>query len=98
MENVLEEIPRHQPENPFKYSKLQLAERSKTLKAMERDYPNVPPGWLEMVYDFVSNTPEEEVNNIIESGSWERPALSPEEKQKLIHSMLPDAKSTAVEN
>ena len=85
MENVLEEIPRHEPENPFKYSKLQLAERLKALKDMERDYPNVPYGHLEMVFDFVKNTPEEEVNKIIESGIWEKPPpKTPEEKQELI--------------
>jgi len=85
MENTLEEIPRHAPENPFKYSKLQLAERLKALKDMERDYPNLPYGHLEMVYDFVSNTPQEEVQKIIDSGLWEgSPPKYAEEKQKLI--------------
>ena len=85
MENALEEIPRHEPENPFKYSKLQLAERLKALKDLERDYPRVPYAHLELVYDFVRNTPPEEVNKIIESGIWEKPPpKTPEEKQELI--------------
>lgn len=85
MESILEEIPRHEPENPFKYSKLQLAERLKALKDMQRDYPNLPYGHLEMVFDFVKNTEPEEVQKIIESGLWEGPPPKyAEEKQKLI--------------
>ena len=66
-------IPRHQPENPYNYTNLELAERKKALRDLERDYPNLPYAWLEMVYDFHKNTPEEEVKEIINSGKWEKP-------------------------
>ena len=69
------EIPRHVPENPYNYTKLELAERKKTLKLMEADYPNLPFGWLEMVYDFNKNTPEEEVIKIINEGKFETPGM-----------------------
>ena len=82
------EIPRHKPENPFGYNPLQLAERSKALKDMERDYPNLPYAWLELSYDFVKNRPEEEINQIINSGEWETKPLTAEEKQELIDSKL----------
>ena len=45
------DLPRHVPANPHNYTVLQLAERTKALKDLERDYPNVPFGWLELVYD-----------------------------------------------
>ena len=68
-------IPRHVPENPYNYTKLELAERKKTLQLMQADYPNLPFGWLEMVYDFNKNTPEEEVINIINEGKFETPGM-----------------------
>ena len=68
-----DEIPRHQPSNPYNYTNLELAERKNTLKVMERDYPKLPYAWLEMVYDFNKNTPKEEVDKIINESLWEGP-------------------------
>ena len=77
MSEIIEEteiaIPRHVPENPYNYTNLQLAERKKALRDLERDYPNLPFGWLEMIYDFEKNTPKEEVEDIINKGRWEVP-------------------------
>ena len=67
------ELKRHKPENPYKYTNVELAERKKALRDMERDYPNLPYQWLEMVYDFNKNTPEDEVKKIINEGKWEGP-------------------------
>ena len=71
-------IPRHKPDNPFKYTNIQIAERSKALKDMERDYPNLPYAWLELTYDFVHKCKcKDEVDEIIDSGKWEtKPPLS----------------------
>jgi len=66
-------VRRHVPENPYNYTKLELAERKKALIDMHRDYPTLPVSWLEMVYDFNKNTPEDEVNAIINEGRWESP-------------------------
>ena len=68
-----DEIPRHVPDNPYKYTKVQLAERKKALRDLARDYPNVPYAWLEMTYDWEKNTPPEEVEKIINEGLWEVP-------------------------
>ena len=65
------DLPRHVPANPHNYTVLQLAERTKALKDLERDYPNVPFGWLELVYDWEKNTDVEEVEDIINTGRWE---------------------------
>ena len=68
-----ESIPRHVPENPFKYTNLELAERKKALRDLEKDYPNLPYAWLEMAYDWHKQTPEKEVCKIINEGLWESP-------------------------
>lgn len=68
-----QEIPRHKPENFYNYTELQLSERRQTLKAMHRDFPNLPWAWLEMVYDVEKNTPKEEIDEIINKKMWEGP-------------------------
>ena len=61
------------PENPYNYTKVQLAERKKALRELEQIYPNLPFGWIEMCYDFEKNTPSEEVEDIINTGRFEVP-------------------------
>ncbi len=72
-EELKSEIPRHVPENHYNYTNVELAERKKALRDMERDYPHLPFGWLELVYDFEKNTPPEQVEKIINEGLWESP-------------------------
>ena len=73
MNDLEKEIPRYEAPNPFKYTKVQLATRKRALLDMKKDYPSLPDGWLEMVYDFYVYTGEEEVARIMESGEWEKP-------------------------
>jgi len=49
---------------------------------MERDYPHLPFGWLEMCYDFVENTDSESVNEIINSKKWETPGKFTNDNKK----------------
>ena len=67
-----DEIPRHEPKNPFNYSKVELAKRKKAVSDAEKDYPAVPGLWIEWMYDLLEQKGEEEVNRIIESGEWEK--------------------------
>ena len=67
----IQDIPRHQPENHYNYTAVQLAERKKALKDLQRDYPHLPYAWLEMTYDWHKNTPNEEVEKIMNEGLWE---------------------------
>ena len=67
----IQDIPRHQPGNHYNYTPVQLAERKKALKDLQRDYPHLPYAWLEMTYDWHKNTPNEEVENIMNEGLWE---------------------------
>jgi len=69
--SIDEVIPRHVEDNPYSYTPLEKAERNKAIKDMAKDYPNLPPSWLEMVYDFWKHTPTERVEEIINKGEWE---------------------------
>ena len=71
--NMNEEIPRHVDENLLNYTPLEKAERSKALKDMGKDYPNLPYGWLEMVYDYWKKTPKDEIEEIINKDKWAVP-------------------------
>jgi len=70
----VDSIPRHQAENPFNYTRVQLAEKKKVLKDIQRDFPHVPIAWAEMCYDFCENTPTDEIEKIIEQGLWDAPS------------------------
>ena len=76
------DAPRHVPENPFNYTKVQLAEREQAIRAMKRDYPNIPEMWLEHLWDFEFRTPKEEINAIINEGKWEVPGKFTQKLQK----------------
>lgn len=88
--NHVDNIPRHKPDNPFNYTKMQLAQRSKAIKDAEKDYPNIPPSWIEMMYDVVENKSKEEVEEIINSGAWETPAKVRDVPQTLMSGEILD--------
>ena len=67
----LAEIPRHEPANPYNYTNVELAERKKALRDMEKDYPNLPFGWLEMVYDWHAHQNPDVVKQIINQKTFE---------------------------
>jgi hypothetical protein len=64
-------LPRHVPNNPYKYSNTELAVRKTALRGMKRDYPGVPDMWLEMLYDTTNKMSSEELEKIINEGQWE---------------------------
>lgn len=64
-------LPRHKPNNPYKYSNTELAVRKTALKAMKRDFPDLPQLWLELVYDTTNHIPSDELEKIINEGQWE---------------------------
>ena len=75
-----EVIPRHIPDNPYKYSIIQMAERKRALRDLATDYPTLPYGWLEMAYDFEKNTDPEEIKKIINDGLWEGKGMFTEDR------------------
>lgn len=62
---------RYKEENPLGYTKLELAKKKKMILDIERDYPNLPRAWIEMVVDFEKITPPEEMERIINEGLFE---------------------------
>ena len=80
-------IPRHVEENPYNYTPLEKAERKKAITDMGKDYPTLPHGWLEMVYDFWKKTPTTDVNEIINDGKWDTPGKFSNSAGGVIHAM-----------
>lgn len=74
----MDDIPRQTAEvNSHGLDKLQLSRRKHDMKLLKKQYPNLPDTWLEMAWNFVERTPPGEVDRIIESGAWEKPAVNP---------------------
>ena len=69
----INELPRYQPENPYNYSNVELAQRTKAIKDIQKDYPKVNISWVEWLYDTIENLPEAEVQDIIEKNLWDKP-------------------------
>jgi NADH:ubiquinone oxidoreductase subunit len=74
------EIPRYKPNNPFNYSEFDKSKRAKAIRDAEKDYPTVPPMWIEWLYDVIENKDPEEVKRIIENNEWDK---EPEQKHTL---------------
>lgn len=75
----LTDLPRHEPENPFNYTQLQLATRKKAISDAVKDFQNIPEGWIEWMYDYIERTPKEEIERIIDNKEWE---VAPKERQQ----------------
>jgi len=58
----------HGPE----YTAGELAEKEAWLKRLALEWPDLTPFHHELVYDFCAKTPQTEIDQIIESGEWER--------------------------
>ena len=70
--SVEEEFERYKEPNSFNYTELELAKRKKALIDAEKDFPLVPPKWIEWMYDVLEQKDEEEVKKIIENKEWEK--------------------------
>ena len=57
-------IPKYKPENPFKYSEDDLAEKTLAVEKMKIIYPTVPTYYAEMVYDLCKNTDQAKIEEI----------------------------------
>ena len=52
---------RHKADNPYNYTDEEMIERTRITKEQHALYPHMPLAWVEYVYDYVKNTPEEEL-------------------------------------
>mgnify|MGYP003677808427 CR=1 FL=1 len=67
------DCPRHEPENPYSYTMVQLAKRTKALKDIAKDYPYMNSEWSKWIYDVIENMPQEEVQEIMDKNLWDKP-------------------------
>ena len=68
--------PERRPLHGYQYTPREQAEKDSAIKQMMRDWPDTPGGelWCEWVYDFCKQTPQQEIDRIIDSGEWDRPS------------------------
>ena len=79
--------PKKRALHGYQYSPKEQAEKDMVIKQMLRDFPNTPGGELmcEWVYDFVKQTPQSELDAMMETGKLDLPSkFSPEANQKMI--------------
>lgn len=57
-------LPRHKPENPYKYTEDDLAEKKLAMEKLKIIYPTVPEYYAEMVYDLCKNTDATKIEEI----------------------------------
>ena len=74
MDEILKDIPRHVPENPRNYTKMQIEEKIKKVKELHADYPNVSESWLEMLYDFLFSKDDKTREAMVNEGWYDGPA------------------------
>ena len=56
----LKELPRATQSNPLGFDELTLARREREIANIMKDYPNVPPKFIETAWDFVASSKSEE--------------------------------------
>ena len=79
--------PKKRALHGYKYTAKEQAEKDMVIKQMIRDWPDTPGGELmcEWVYDFVKQTPQSELDEIMETGKFDVPSkFSPEANTKMI--------------
>jgi hypothetical protein len=70
---ITDTIPRYEKPNPHNYTNLELAEKDKIMRVAEKEYPNQSPKIIELLYDMITKQKtQEEVNEIINKGLWEK--------------------------
>jgi len=68
------------------YTAGELAEKESWMRRLAIEYPDLTAWHHELVYDFCATTPQAEIDEIIESGIWDKTPskFSPESTQKII--------------
>tara|TARA_R110002153_G_scaffold39035_1_gene112692 strand:- start:174 stop:542 length:369 start_codon:yes stop_codon:yes gene_type:complete len=77
MEEILKEVPRYEMPNPRNYTNLELEEKAKRIKNLEKEFPNVPPYWVDMLYDYLSKKDDKELKKMINEDRHGEEAKNP---------------------
>ena len=72
----LEELPRATQSNPLGFDELTLARREREIANIMKDYPNVPPKFIETAWDFVATSKSEE-DALEEVKRWHKTPAKP---------------------
>lgn len=70
-------IPRYEEPNPFGYTEVQKAKRTKAIRDAMKDYSHLPRMWVEWMYDVIENKPVEEVTRIMNNNEWDKDPETP---------------------
>ena len=73
----VEGVERHKEDNPYKYTEDQLAEKEIAVRNACLAYPDVPRLWVGWAYDVVTNTPLEELKEMMDKIDKSKP-MNPE--------------------
>ena len=72
----LKELPRATQSNPLGFDELTLARREREIANIMKDYPNVPPKFIETAWDFVASSKTEE-DALEQVKKWDRLPAKP---------------------
>jgi len=72
----LEELPRATQSNPLGFDEVTLARREREIANIMKDYPNVPPKFIETAWDFVASSKSEE-EALEQVKKWDRLPAKP---------------------
>jgi len=67
-------LSRHVPSNPRNYSNMELTKRKELVDELEKKFPNIPPSWLEMCYDWLHGKTDEELTKMVNEHKITPPA------------------------
>lgn len=68
------DIPRAEEENPEGLTKLQLMERERAVREMQKQYPNVSPIYAQYCWNYIRRQGLEKVREQIETGFFDKPS------------------------
>jgi hypothetical protein len=68
------EIPRAEEDNPEGLTKLQLMERDRAVKEIQRQYPNASPMHIQWCHNYIRRMGLEKVREQINSGEFDKPS------------------------
>tara|TARA_R110001592_G_scaffold62979_2_gene192804 strand:+ start:39 stop:404 length:366 start_codon:yes stop_codon:yes gene_type:complete len=77
MEEILKECPRHEMKNPRNYTNMELEMKTKRVKVLHQDYPNVPEYWLDMLYDYLAKKDDKTLEKMVNEDTHGEPAINP---------------------
>ena len=72
----LEELPRATQSNPLGFDEVTLARREREIANIMKDYPTVPPKFIETAWDFVATSKSEE-DALEEVKRWDKTSAKP---------------------